>query len=537
MKVILREDESGVSEVIGTILILAMTVVLFSSIIIWVTNIPTPSAQTRLDMESTMVPVYNGAGVEIAVNITIRHLGGEKLLPANTRVYVTSQRGTITTTDIVQLHLYNGALGTPSGLLDGSDSTWDAGERWAYKSFTIKSTDAITVTIVDISKSVVQWRSAVNASTGARPPVFVEKWTDGIPSTSGIDPVQEHQGFAIYATVIDPDNDLNRNSVYATLSIWFGTGNACEQPQKMHDDGLGADRIANDGIFSYGGTTCVNPPFPNLNWDGSIILLNATDKKGNAGTSRLVLTVEQPAGGGGTPPPTQWQYIGFVQVIPNGIFVTSLGDAQGYDSAVQFLPYRATRAQYTNTGGALFHLKLSNHGNRTVFFDGYTAIAFDSISGNGAQPLCSATIGTPCSMFLVRPLDPTKAPNAGGIACYPGDPANPNACAAVQNKFAFAAVVDINPSNQDGGGLPTEIFLAAKNPFLANWPLAFTNAGSYKLTIIVSGIAGPTGMTYGQIITRWGATYNPYDHLNDADITTRTQWYSQLIEYININVY
>src|SRR5437870_13405046 len=75
MKVILREDESGVSEVIGTILILAMTVVLFSTIIIWVTNIPTPTAQSRLDMESTMNPAIVG-GVEVGVNITGRHLGG-----------------------------------------------------------------------------------------------------------------------------------------------------------------------------------------------------------------------------------------------------------------------------------------------------------------------------------------------------------------------------------------------------------------------------------------------------------------------------
>src|SRR6266566_3124643 len=268
MKVILREDESGVSEVIGTILILAMTVVLFSTIIIWVTNIPTPTAQSRLDMESTMNSVIVG-GVEVGVNITVRHLGGDRLDPLATRIYVTSQRGTNPpVTDIVLLHPYNGALATPSGLVDGSDSVWDAGERWAYKSFSLRSTDAITITVADLTKSVVEWRSAINASTGARPPVFVEKWADGIPSTSGLDPVNEHLGFAIYAQVVDPDSDLNSN--------WFGTGNACEQAQKMHDDGIAPDRVAGDGIFSFGSSVCVNAPFPNLNWDGSIILLNAT---------------------------------------------------------------------------------------------------------------------------------------------------------------------------------------------------------------------------------------------------------------------
>jgi len=529
MKVILREDESGVSEVIGTILILAMTVVLFSTIIIWVTNIPTPTAQSRLDMESTMNPVMVG-NAEVGVNITVRHLGGDRLQPGPTRVYVTSQRGTSPpVTDVVLLHPYNGALSPASGLVDGSDSVWDAGERWAYKSFSLRSTDAITITVVDLTKSTVEWRSAINASTGARPPVFVEKWADGIPTTSGIDPVNEHLGFAIYAKVVDPDNDLNSNSVYANLSIWFGAGGACAQAQKMHDDGIAPDRVAGDGIFSYGNSVCVNPPFPNLNWDGSIILLNATDLKGNQATSRLVLTVQQSStgAGSGSTNPALWQYLGFVQVIPNGFWVTNLNNP--YNSATTFLPYRATRAQFNNLGGPLFHLKMSNHGNRTVFFDGFTTITFTTLSG-GTAPLCSATVGTPCSEYITKPTDPNKAANAGGILVYPGSAVTPTT-------FAYAAVVDINPSNQDGGGLPTEIFLAAKNPFQVNWPLAFTNAGSYQVTIVVSGIAGPTGMTYGAIISRWGATYNPYDHLNDADLTTRTQWYSQLIEYAGITVY
>ena len=529
MKTILREDESGVSEVIGTILILAMTVVLFSTIIIWVTNIPTPTAQSRLDMESTMNSVMVG-GVEVGVNITVRHLGGDRLDPLATRIYVTSARGVNPlVTDVVLLHPYNGALSPASGLVDGSDSVWDAGERWAYKSFSLRSTDAITITVADLTKSVVEWRSAINASTGARPPVFVEKWADGIPSTSGLDPVNEHLGFAIYAQVVDPDSDLNSNSVYANLSIWFGTGNACEQAQKMHDDGIAPDRVAGDGIFSFGSSVCVNAPFPNLNWDGSIILLNATDLKGNKATSRLVLTVQQSStgAGSGSTNPALWQYLGFVQVIPNGFWVTNLNNP--YNSATTFLPYRATRAQFNNLGGPLFHLKMSNHGNRTVFFDGFTAITFSTLSG-GTAPLCSATVGTPCSEYITKPTDPTKAANAGGILVYPGSAVTPTT-------FAYAAVVDINPSNQDGGGLPTEIFLAAKNPFQVNWPLPFTNAGSYQVTIVVSGIAGPTGMTYGAIISRWGATYNPYDHLNDADLTTRTQWYSQLIEYAGITVY
>src|SRR5437899_10861824 len=93
MRTILRQDESGVSEVVGTILILAMTVVLFSVIIVWVTNIPTPSAQARTDIQSEMTPIYGGGGLEIGVNITLTHQGGEALFPAPTITYVIAQLG------------------------------------------------------------------------------------------------------------------------------------------------------------------------------------------------------------------------------------------------------------------------------------------------------------------------------------------------------------------------------------------------------------------------------------------------------------
>jgi len=301
MKVVLREDESGISEVIGTILILAMTVVLFSTIIIWVANIPTPVAQGRLDLQTVMDPMYNGAGVEIGVNVTLTHQGGEALQTAPTIIYVTSQRGTkAAKTDVQRLHLYNKLLATPSGIIDGTDTIWNVGERWGYKNFTLRSTDSITITIVDTLKSIVLWSAPLTPPAGSRPPVFVDKWADGLYSSTAIDPVQSGLGFFVFAQVSDPDGDLNVNSVYATLTAWYGTGDPCAQPQKMTDSGVYPDRAAGDGIFSLGGLTCMKSPYPNLNWDSSIILFNATDKKGHATQSRLILSViPGPPGGGG----------------------------------------------------------------------------------------------------------------------------------------------------------------------------------------------------------------------------------------------
>lgn len=519
MKVILREDRSGVSEVIGTILILAITVVLFSTIIIWVSNIPTPSAQIRVDIRSTMDPVYNSAGVEIGVDITLFHQGGEALYPVPTILYVTSQRGASPPqTDIVILHPYNSLLAIPSGLLDGSDSVWDIGERWAYKNFQLRSSDQTTLTIVDLLKSAVLWTGTVSAAPGTRPPVFVDKWTDDIRGTEAIDPVQANLGFFVYVKVTDPDDDLNRNSVWATLTMWYGTGDPCSFPQKMHDDGVFPDRAAGDEVFTLGAISCMSPPFPLLTWDGSIILLNATDSQGHQTTTRFVLKVVEQTTGGGTQtiPSELWQYIGFVQIRAGEMWFTHLGDP--VSTAIRFQPYRVTRGDLNGGGGPLFHLQMANHGNRTIFLDGWTLMSF-SAAGRASVS----------GVSIVKLVDPSRPANSGGLAAYPGIATNPN-------DFKFAQVFNINPLDQETGGAPLIVLVAAKTAFKSDWPISFV-ADSYFINILVSGMAGPVNMTYQQILDRWGPTYNPFDHQNDADPTTRTQWYAQVIPFIGMTVY
>ncbi len=298
MKTVLREDESGVSEVVGTILILAITVVLFSTIILWVGSIPVPVAQTRVDLRPTMVPIYDGTGAEIGVNITLLHQGVEALRPVPTVVYVQSQRGTNPPQTVtVILYKFNPVLGI--GLLDGSDSVWDIGERWAYRNFLLRSSDQITITIVDVLKNSVVWTGRITAPVGTRPPVFTAKWADDLSGTATIDPVQATLGFLLYGKVVDPDNDLNRNSVFATMTIWFGTNSTCVNAQKMKDDGVYPDLAAGDDVFTLGKITCMDPPYPSLNWDHSIVLMNATDKQGHKTTTRLELTVIPRSGGGG----------------------------------------------------------------------------------------------------------------------------------------------------------------------------------------------------------------------------------------------
>jgi hypothetical protein len=544
MKVILREDTSGVSEVIGTILILSMTVVLFSVIIIWVGNIPTPVAQSRLDLRSELDPIYNAAGVETGVNITLVHQGGEPIQPVPTVIYVTSQRGANPPqTSIFTLHKYVQALG--NGLLDGRDSVWDIGERWNYNTPALRSSDAITVTVVDISKSQVVWSAPMNAPQGTRPPVFIDKWTDGVCATDAIDPVQAQLGFCLFAKVTDPDGDLNPNSVYATITTWYGSGTVCELPMKMHDDGVAPDLAAGDTVFSLGANACVNPPYPALSWAGSIILLNATDMRGHQTTTRLVLDVVQQTGGGGsttTIPSALWQYIGYIQIRTGEVWVSNLQNP--YTTATTVQPYRVTKDQLNGNGGPLFHFKMANHGNTTIFLDGWTMAYFKSSQSAGGFPL-----------FVVAPCDGTRPASPTGIAAYPGTATNPNDFAYAHggspslpvgcSPTSPSSVFDINPLNQETGGTPYVVLVGAKSPFRNDWPQQF-GTDSMFINILISGMAGPGNYTYSMLLGNGpnpfncqglGANYNPINHLNDPIAACRSTWYAQVIPFIGMVVY
>ncbi len=323
MKVVLRGDDSGVSEVVGTILILAMTVVLFSTIIIWVTNIPTPVANTRVDIIGTLAPLYvpqaGGTQKEAGDWINLTHQGGESLSVFSTYIYVVDQKAGSSTssTDVVRLHLFkcttvcSGTTGTKNGLLDGTGGSWSVGQRFAYYSSNLSVSDTITVTIVDSSRGIVLWTSTLTAPVAQRPIVFLNVWASA--SLTQPTPITPLSGQAVYifAQVLDPSGYSNIRSVYANLTALWGTPNTCAGPQKMYDDHTNGDQMAQDGIFTWARTNCA----AQISWDGSLVLFNATDIAGHVTSTRLQLHVlPGPSGGGsgglngttGRPPYLYW---------------------------------------------------------------------------------------------------------------------------------------------------------------------------------------------------------------------------------------
>ncbi|MGC8673479.1 MAG: type IV pilin, partial [Thermoplasmata archaeon] len=88
MKVLYRErrKEKGVSEVIGTILILGITVTLFSTIFYYVAVMPPPKAQIYASFSSNYNLNPNGS-----FNITILNSGGEPVPVNYTELVISTQ--------------------------------------------------------------------------------------------------------------------------------------------------------------------------------------------------------------------------------------------------------------------------------------------------------------------------------------------------------------------------------------------------------------------------------------------------------------
>ncbi len=323
-------NDYGVSEVVGTILILGITVTLFAVVLFWVYSIPTPSPDLKVDFQATMTPIYEN-GVWDGANITMRHNGGETLLYPHTQIYINIRRGNTVYRDICKTRgymTYGQDNGRYYGLIDGNDINWNAGERWTYTNHSIQENDEVEVMIIDTLKSVLLWQRTLQGVAGLNPPIFIEKWADDEPSTPSREVPKTGLQFSLYAKVIDPDDDLDVESVYCIITAFYGSSDFKENPQKMRDNGTGGDQVANDSIFTFTASWLVPQ---DLTWDGSVVIFNATDMAGHKTTSRLTLRVEQGPGGASPKKPTPPSSGAPPNLIYNGLQGFNLFNATEWD--------------------------------------------------------------------------------------------------------------------------------------------------------------------------------------------------------------
>jgi hypothetical protein len=265
-------DEDGVSEIVGTFLILAMTVIIFSGIIMWVSSFPGPTPTRRADLDATAEP---------GTWINITHRGGEELKGFRTLIVLLIN-------DVSEVLQTQGTRqsppdqGMPYGI-DG-DQDWNAGEVWKYKNQSVDITqDSVQIVVIDTETSTIVWTKELVGFEGDHPPLFLDKWTDGVPSTPNRDEVRAGSTFNIYAEIMDKDGDFNWDN-NVTVDLTFDAYPA----YNMSDNGSASygDEVANDGIWS----TIIDQP-AQLEWDGGIMIFEATDDAGHKTTTRLTMHV------------------------------------------------------------------------------------------------------------------------------------------------------------------------------------------------------------------------------------------------------
>jgi hypothetical protein len=257
-----RKDRSGVSEIVGTLLILVMTVALFSVIIMWVYGFPAPEGQTRVNLYPTMERLTTSTA-----NVTIVHRGGETLTSSSVQILISIQNATKSS--------LKGPYNYSSG--SGGLKLWKVGGLWS-KVITDCPADArVELRVVDRVSQTMVLRTELQrglGTGGTAPPIV------GVPIilpdwevvSNGSDT------FYVRAVAVDYDNDLPTNGLVIDLRpIW---------------NGLGTRTLSHKGFGIYESALVTVPASAipgeyNLN-------VTATDSKGHKDTNWAAVRVSSP---------------------------------------------------------------------------------------------------------------------------------------------------------------------------------------------------------------------------------------------------
>jgi len=156
MKLLLKK-EKGVSEVIGTLLILAITVTLFSSVFYYVSTIPTPTPQVY----SSFSYNYN-INTNSTMDLTVTNTGGQALMLSSTQLMLVFQnnKGTKVITHMLSEKNFSSQI---------NSSYFGVGKSFTYHSWWdnvsgITYLTTIYVYLIDKQNSQIVWYTVLQGS-------------------------------------------------------------------------------------------------------------------------------------------------------------------------------------------------------------------------------------------------------------------------------------------------------------------------------------------------------------------------------------
>jgi hypothetical protein len=193
-------DDCGVSEILGDVFILSMTVVLFVGVFLFVWTLPTPDEDLYADFESSLKLTESGG----LINIT--HLGGETLIGAYTVIYLYQNID-----EEIRILFTQGSDGDNPEYGISGDSNWDTSEKWEYYYPGISEDDDVKISIVDSKSSRLIMSARLQGKGFNAPPVIMERWYDPKPAKSNCE-------VTIYAKVLDYNGKEDVETVFVNAS-------------------------------------------------------------------------------------------------------------------------------------------------------------------------------------------------------------------------------------------------------------------------------------------------------------------------------
>ncbi|MBU1915077.1 MAG: VCBS repeat-containing protein [Candidatus Thermoplasmatota archaeon] len=263
-----KEDE-GVSEIIGNILILMITIILFSGIMAFVQQMPVPEQATKADFSASVS--FSPSGT--TANLTVTHAGGAVMKTKDTFMLV----------DVNNLNTRYDLSNPVYGLKNTTQ--WSTGQSWTVALTDTSYTSSITVTVVDNVKHSAVWSSQVTGGSGRSPPNILQRYVDSDPTTPTADPVREWQDFSLFVTIVDPDNNLDTDD-----GIWIDSS-------QLETDSPGASHRTpqppSGNIFRWDFSDILTRNLSARDLDGQTIMIHAWDQTGFQSVSTFVMTVTQ----------------------------------------------------------------------------------------------------------------------------------------------------------------------------------------------------------------------------------------------------
>ena len=250
----------GVSEVVATILLLALTVVLFSSIFAFVTSFPAPPAQNADQFQARLIILPNASGGGGTITgISILHLAGPQV-SAQALIYMKSAIHPTWLQFSVPYSLTAG--GIPAG------QVWSLGQTWLLTSFTggADSYAPDNISIYIVAADQLLFSAVVPGAVLNLPPTFLAVGTSPASPAVG-------QAFTISAVI---QGVIPSNTVLVTLSGLPGLS-LVTVPQPLN--------------FSNGQWTTFLPAGHTTASGSYYVFLTATSSTGKMATSALPVSI------------------------------------------------------------------------------------------------------------------------------------------------------------------------------------------------------------------------------------------------------